>query len=317
MSPSSESVPESKWVKGVSEKLPLHEAAHRILQSRLFAVWHWLPLAADKSGEDVEYVHQLRVSTRRAVEAVRVFSDLVPKSARQALHARLRQVRLAADEARNLDVLCAEFVRCADKSCESTCGRIADAIRQRRQDAQQPIISVYAELRAWTFNDRITCLLEDVRSRSKGKSEPPFGRHAPRYLKPAVRNFFKASNADLSCDEALHNLRIRTKKLRYTMEIVETAFAPCFRKSLYRQISALQDVMGMVNDHATARVFFSEWAGKTEDAQQKTFFQGILQAEKKAHEDLRQVFCSIWTPKSARKLQRQFRVCCGIPRRWI
>jgi CHAD domain-containing protein len=59
-----------KWIKGISRGQPLHKAAHRILESRLSAVSHWLPLAAEKSDEDVEYVHQLRVSSRRAVEAV-------------------------------------------------------------------------------------------------------------------------------------------------------------------------------------------------------------------------------------------------------
>ena len=95
MSQSEQSVAEGKWVKGVSPKQPLHQAAYLILNSRLSAVWSWLPFAANKSDEDVEYVHQLRVSTRRAVEALRVFSDLIPKSACQELRAKLREVRLA------------------------------------------------------------------------------------------------------------------------------------------------------------------------------------------------------------------------------
>ena len=74
--------PGGKWVEGVSPKQPLHEAAYRILESRLSAVWHWLPLAAEKSDEDVEYVHQLRVSTRRAVEAGDLVQQSAPNTAR-------------------------------------------------------------------------------------------------------------------------------------------------------------------------------------------------------------------------------------------
>jgi hypothetical protein len=96
------------------------------------------------------------------------------------------------------------------------------------------------------------------------------------------------------------------------MEIVEAAFQPCFRKKLYRRISTLQDVMGMVNDHATAKALFGEWLSQTDDAQQRAFFQGILLAETKAHEDVRQGFLVIWTPKAVRRLQRQFRACCGL-----
>jgi CHAD domain-containing protein len=118
--------------------------------------------------------------------------------------------------------------------------------------------------------------------------------------------------AELSDGEAFHNLRIRAKKLRYTMEIVKVAFEPCFRKRLYRRVVALQDVMGMVIDHTTAKTLFSEWTAKTDDAEEKAYFQGLLLAETRAREDFRQAFYAIWEPKAVRKLQRQFRACCGF-----
>ncbi len=306
-----EPAPESKWVHGVSENDPLHKAAHRILQSRLSAVSYWLPLAALKSDEDVEYVHQLRVSTRRAVEALRVFSDLIPEPACQDLHGILRVLRLAADDARNLDVLCARFVRSTDATCDDTCRQIAEAIRHRRQEAQRPIGSLYEELVAGKFNERIAGLLEEIEIAGKGKSKPIFGKRASRYLNPLVKKFFRASQADLTDDEALHDLRLRIKRLRYRMEIVAPAFGSTFRKKLYGRISTLQECLGMVNDHAMAKTFFSDWIEKTEDAQQKAFFRGLLFAEAKAHEDLRQALFVILTPKAIKELRRQFRACCG------
>ena len=313
MSQSEEPVPESKWVKGVSKKHPIHKAAHRILQSRLSAVSYWLPLAAEKSDEDVEYVHQLRVSTRRAFAAVRAFSDLIPKSADEDLRAKLHQVRRFAGEARNLDVLCAEFVCCGDGSCEETCAQVVDAIKQRRQQAQQPIIAIHDELIARDFNGQIAEVLDGIKKKGKGKTKPAFGKQAPRYLKPALKSFFRASKADFTSDDAFHEFRLRGKKLRYTMEIVAPAFESAFRKKLYRRISLLQDVMGMVNDRATAKVVFGEWIEETEDSQLKNFFRGILLAEARAHDDLRQAFNAIWTPKAAKELKREFRSCCGAP----
>lgn len=176
MSQSDQPTPEAKWVKGVSAQQTLHEAAHRILHSRLSAVSYWLPLAAERSDEDVEYVHQLRVSTRRAVEALRVFSGLIPRAACEDLRGRLGQVRLAADEARNLDVLCADFVRCADGSCDNPSRKIGEVIEQRRRDAQQPIVAVYGELVAGKFNEQIDGLLKEILCQDKGKSNRKFGR---------------------------------------------------------------------------------------------------------------------------------------------
>ena len=100
MSQSEQPVADSKWVKGLSVEQSLPDAAHRIVQSRLAAVLYWLPLAAEKSDEDVEYVHQLRVSTRRAVEALRVFAGLIPQESGKDLRGKLSQVRQAAGEAR-------------------------------------------------------------------------------------------------------------------------------------------------------------------------------------------------------------------------
>lgn len=90
---------DSKWMAGISADQSVCEVAGRVLDARLKAVCQSLPLAAEKSDEDVEHVHQLRISVRRAVEAVRVFSGLMDEAEVTALRDRLRRTRLAADEA--------------------------------------------------------------------------------------------------------------------------------------------------------------------------------------------------------------------------
>jgi CHAD domain-containing protein len=276
----------------------------------LEAVWYWLPLSAERSEEDVEYVHQLRVSSRRAVEAVRVFSGLIPNAVCRDLRSTLRRVRSAAGEARNLDVLGDEFVRGAGASGDGVCAGIVEQIKRRRREAQKPVVAVYEELAAGRFGDQIDALLKRVRSRNKAKGKREFGGQAPRYLRPVLSRFLEASKADLSDDEALHNLRIRAKKLRYTMEIVAVAFQRAFRSKLYPQVAALQDMLGTVNDHATAKGLFAGWAAKSENAEQRAFFEGILLAEAKAHADLRRACHAMWTPKALKKLERQFRAYC-------
>ena len=100
---------DSKWNTGISPDQPVCEVAGRVLDARLKAVCHALPLAAEKSDDDVEHVHQLRISVRRAVEAVRIFSGLIDETEVAALRDRLRRIRLAADEARNWDVMAERF----------------------------------------------------------------------------------------------------------------------------------------------------------------------------------------------------------------
>jgi hypothetical protein len=76
-----DTVPDGKWGSGVAPNQTVGEAAGQILAARLPAVWSWLPLAAQRSEEDVECVHQLRVAPRRAMAALRLFADLLPEQA--------------------------------------------------------------------------------------------------------------------------------------------------------------------------------------------------------------------------------------------
>ena len=69
---------DSKWIDGIAPDQPVDLVARQVLECRLTAVGQWLPLAAEQSHEDVEYVHRLRVSTRRAVEALGCFATSSP-----------------------------------------------------------------------------------------------------------------------------------------------------------------------------------------------------------------------------------------------
>jgi CHAD domain-containing protein len=296
---------DSKWITGISPGQVVCEVAGQVLDARLKAVHHFLPLAAEKSDEDVEHVHQLRISVRRAVEAVRIFSGLMEEAEVDALRDRLRRIRLAADEARNWDVMVERFSHGGDIPT-----KIVEQVKARRREVQGPIVAVYQEITADACEAKIEGLVQEVESHRHGEGKRRFGRQAPKYLTPVVKKFFKSAESDLTTDDSFHALRISTKKLRYTMEIVAVSFDSAFHKRLYRQVTLFQDLLGTVNDHATARTLFGDWRSKCEDAEQKAFLEGLLLAEQRATEDLRAAFLATWTPKVVAGLKRQFRAYC-------
>ena len=296
---------DSKWIAGISRNQPVCEVARRVLDARLKAVCHFLSLAAEQSAEDVEHVHQLRISVRRAVEAIRVFSRLMEEAEVDALRDRLRRIRLAADEARNWDVLYERF----SQSSRIT-SKIVEQIKARRREAQGPIVAVYEEITAAACEAKIEKLVQQVEAHCHGKGKRRFGRQAPEYLASVVKKFFNAAEADLTTDESLHGLRIRTKKLRYTMEIVAITFDSAFRKNLYPRVTRFQNLLGTVNDHATAKTLFGDWLSKSEDAEQKAFLEGLLLAEERASADLRAAFLATWTPKVVTGLKEEFQAYC-------
>ena len=294
---------DGKWIGGIAAGQPVGEVAGQVLRARLEAVRHFLPLAAEKSGEDDEYVHQLRIAVRRADEAVRIFSGLIDDT--DTLRERLRRIRRAADEARNWDVMVERFSHGGDVPAA-----ILEQVKARRREVQGPVVTVCQEVTAEACAARLDGIVREVEAYRHGGGKRRFGRQAPKYLAPVVKKFFKAAESDLTTDEALHALRIRTKKLRYTMEIVAAAFHAAFRQKLYRQVTLFQDLLGTVNDHATANALFRDWRSKSEDAEQRAFLEGLLVAEQRAVEDLRAAFLATWTPKVVAALKHKFHAYC-------
>src|SRR5262249_55834949 len=95
---------EGKWISDLKPGSPLAEAARHVLFVRLQVVKDCLPRAALEADRDIEYVHQLRVGTRRADAALRIFKVCLPKKVQGEARRRLRKLRRAAGAARDWDV---------------------------------------------------------------------------------------------------------------------------------------------------------------------------------------------------------------------
>jgi CHAD domain-containing protein len=220
---------------------------------------------------------------------------------------RLRRIRLAADDARNLDVLLDRFVG-GDRG--GIPAKILEKIGARRREVQGAIMAVYEEIAPKDWEREIEQLLQQIESRGHGEGKRPFGRLAPKCFAASVKKFFNAAESNLASEESLHALRIRTKKLRYRMEIVAVAFDSSFRKRLYAQVTHFQDLLGALNDHVTAQSVFQDLRSETESAEEAAFFDGMLLAGQRAVADLRSAFFAVWTPNAVSDLKRQFRSQC-------
>ena len=58
-----------KWIEGVTGADAVCELAQHSLRARLAAVEYFLPLAAERAGEGVEFVHELRGGRQRRCES--------------------------------------------------------------------------------------------------------------------------------------------------------------------------------------------------------------------------------------------------------
>ena len=95
---------DGKWISDLHPDTPVADAARHVLTVRLEVVRDCLPPALDRPDEDPEHVHQLRVATRRAGAALRIFAPCLPEKAFKAARKALRRLRRAAGAARDWDV---------------------------------------------------------------------------------------------------------------------------------------------------------------------------------------------------------------------
>lgn len=295
----------TKWIEATGDDL-IAEVAVRSLQSRLEPVQDYLVLAANKADKEIEYVHQVRVWSRRAVSALSVFRKLLPNRRRRWMKEQLQWIRRSSNDARDDDVFA---LRLATDKNDPGAAKLIDKVRAHRKKAQRPIVDVYLELiETGTFKRRAAKLLERVRLREKGATsfDMQFGDWAARRIRPTLNEFFEAAESDLSEVTALHQFRIQGKKLRYAMELLATAFPDELRTDVYPMIRELQDKLGEVNDHATARSTLRSWIGQSGGKQEEAYLQEMLTSEECLLGERRNEFLSWWNGKRENELRKAF-----------
>ena len=242
---------------------------------------YYLPLAAHKSDRDIEYVHQLRVATRRAMAAVSIFQPLL--SARKAawLDKQLTRVRRAAGDAQDSMSSAAGSPRGCRSSPRVRALRCWSRFRRYARNAQRPVLKAHAGLERRHFGRRVKKLLTRIRCGEYGAArvEPSFAASARQFLGETVHDFFLAGTCDPHDAEAVHRFRIIGKQLRYSMEVFAGAFDAEFRGSLYPLIEELQEKLGEMNDHVTAIERFTTWQREWNDPRLNQPLAELLAAE--------------------------------------
>ena len=296
-----------KWVQGVSLDDRATDVAVRTLQARLAGVQHYLPLAAEQAEKDVEYVHLLRVWTRRAAAALKLYAGLLPRRRTAWIKKQLKRLRRAANDARDCDVLARHL---ADDYTHPEAETWAGKVRARRAEAQKPITAINEHLkRDDRFDRRVTKLLRVVRVRRKHRHRPAdqrFGDWARASLRPLVETFFAAVPAHRTDMAALHAFRIRGKELRYSMELLAGAFGPDFRDNLYPLVETLQDKLGVLHDQATAQTCLRKRIEEADSATEAEHLQKLLAEEQARFEQMHQEFVNWFTPSFQQQLRAGF-----------
>jgi CHAD domain-containing protein len=107
---------------------------------------------------------------------------------------------------------------------------------------------------------------------------------------------------DSPSDEELHEIRIRTKRVRYAADAVVPVVGRSAR-GLARAAAGLQEVLGDVNDAVVAARWLDEWAAQAGDGEASRAAQGLAGAERADAADRRVRWRSAWEKLAAPELR--------------
>jgi CHAD domain-containing protein len=245
---------EGKWISDLKPEAPLAEGARHVLFVRLQVVKDYLPRAALEADRDIEFVHQLRVGTRRADAALRIFELCLPSKVHRKARRRLKQLRRAAGAARDWDVFLTDLLAregAADAKHRGGIDFLIGYAIGQRDAAHAELEEVYRE-QGPTFEAFMAHTIDAVRPPQDDAVPAILVDLARPLLFERLKDLEQAALGDLSDYAQLHQVRIAGKRLRYAMEVFADCFDTSFRSALYPRVEQLQEILGRANDSHVA-----------------------------------------------------------------
>ena len=189
-------------------------------------------------------IHDLRVSIRRLSRALRVFRAWFDAGQVKRIRRRLRKLMERCAAVRNCDVA-KEVLEAAGRRSPD----LAAGLEQERRHMRQ---NLEGKLETWRRSDRVRRWRGQLRIASARERESP-GEYARRLLPALLEDLFRAgleAARPESSHRQMHQFRLKTKRVRYTLELFETVYGGN-TKQMMESLKGLQEKLGAINDCAT------------------------------------------------------------------
>jgi CHAD domain-containing protein len=296
---------------GVTADDAIAEAGRKVLK------FHFLRLVArepgTRSGKDPEDLHGMRVATRRLRAAWRVFGDAYKGDERKRQVSQLREVATRLGAVRDLDVLLLgldEYRKPLPERERTAIEPLATEWRRRRGAAR---IQLMRELDSPDYQRFLTDLRTFVQTPGAGaaRTDPTVPYRVRDTAASRVWNAYEQVRAfepilrwaDVT---TLHELRLRAKWLRYSMEFIREALGP-ETPLIIARVVALQDHLGLMNDAdvavMAARTFLIQRAARLTEPEAAAIGRYLVSRERDVAR-LRQTVPTPWRAVASPQFRR-------------
>jgi CHAD domain-containing protein len=246
----------------IDPTLSIGEIARANLRRHL---WTWLTCEpAARLGENEERLHELRVAARRLDTSLGLFEEYLPKSIARQRPAWKALARTLGG-VRDLDVQLAELDRFAKELSEidrQRLGPLRSRLDAERQHARTRMLAVLDRESTRHLVERLRIALFKPNRMMVRRNNPTAALVAPILIR---RTFKKLRSAADEADKhmnaaAYHNVRRRTKRLRYAIESFE-GFYGASAGELLHAVRRLQNRLGSHQDANVAADRFRAMVG--------------------------------------------------------
>lgn len=208
-----------------------------------------------KKSEDIECLHKLRVTSRRIRAAMPLFKICYPRKLFKIWLNEIKKVTKFLGEARDLDVqriFLQEYMKSRSRlGNRSGVKLLLDSLASRRTNIQVTVVNELDELTNSGVLEEIKNVCKKMLSKAASEPFDPQDvlDEANDRISTKLDNFLSMAYCVYKEDDILchHQMRIRAKWLRYTME----AFSLLYKEKLSQEIKIIkhfQDILGEMHD---------------------------------------------------------------------
>ncbi len=248
-------------------------------------------------GSDPEDLHQMRVATRRLREFLRAARPMLIPEWGDSLRDELSWLGQALGAVRDSDVLLEHFnseATSLDPQERKTFHRLLSRLERERAAARVDILETLESDRYLKLVERLKTAAQEPQVVLREASLPGYAAEAFRKLRKAVRK----AESD-SSEAALHRIRIRCKRARYSAELAEAAVGKPASRYI-QQLKGLQDLLGEHQDAIVAEAWLDKALARTRGVRTAFIAGRIVERFRRRRRKARSTVRKIW-PKLERR----------------
>lgn len=232
---------------------------------------------------DTEFVHQYRVNIRKTRSLISLFKKTLATERYEQLKNELKTLGSRTNDLRDLDVFLldeAAYREMLPENLQAGLTPIFSRIKRRRTMAWKKTV---AALQSTDYQNEVGLLFELLDAEPDWSSKQAQLPIKQLVCKKVLAQYRKICTAGAlidgrTADEAVHDLRIECKKLRYLLELFTELFSRKKIKRLIRHLKGLQNNLGQFNDYSVQQEFLHGVgrSSRTISAEQLASINGLI-----------------------------------------